>query len=86
MARPRNTKELAEGRMKGASSSISKAAPRKLLGMMDNNKRCTTDAIVINECDMKLDSDNSLYILEENLDCDASDRTGLDITGPMGKQ
>ena len=76
-----NHKELAEGRMKGASSSISKAAPRKLFGMMDNNEPCTTDAIVITECDTILVTDNSLYILEDNLNCDEKDVYGLDITG-----
>ena len=80
-AREISTIHFAQGRMKGASSSISKAVPRKLFGMMDNKERCTTDAIVITECGTILDADNSLYILEDNLNCDEKDVYGLSIAG-----
>ena len=83
MERHLNTIELAEGRMKGSSSSISKGSPRKLAGTMDKNKRCTTGAIVINECGKRLVRDNrriSLFILEDNLECNVQETDfGLDI-------
>ena len=81
-ARHLSTEELTERSMKGASSSISKAVPRKLFGMIDKNERCTTDAIVITECETALEADNSLYILEDDLVCNVEDAgLGLDITG-----